>query len=457
MRSVSTILVRLSLCFLVTGFTLLNANAQENSPFTRYGLGDFYNGSHAISRAMGGLGVAYSDGTNNNVGQAINFMNPATYSNFFMVSYDLGLTIDTRNLRSENPSGKFRSNYFYPSYLGVGIPLNRVKGLGMAFGLRPLSRISYSVVNRERVAGDSLATIYEGSGGLNQAYIGIGKKWKKLSIGFNTGFNFGRREIATKKIFVNDSTFYYQSNSSTITNFNGLFFNPGFQYEISVGKKVNEQTKTTSNYLVRFGGAATLSQSLSALQDQKRETYTASQSGDITIDSVSFINDIKGTIKMPSTYAAGVTFHKTASNNRGTFEMWSIGAEYTATQWSKYRFYNQTDQLVNSWQLKIGAQLCPDPLTGRSYWSNVNYRVGAFFGKDYVNADGNGLKHVGFSVGAGLPIKKWNNYDRQFTVLNTALQFGKRGSSVNNITESYVQFTLGISLTDIWFQKRRYD
>lgn len=457
MRSVSTTLIRLSLTFIVTGFTLLNANAQENSPFTRYGLGDFHNGFHAISRAMGGLSAAYSDGTNNNVGQAINFMNPATYSNFFMVSYDLGLTIDTRNLRSENPLGKFRSNYFYPSYMGVGVPLKRSKGLGMAFGLRPLSRISYSVVSRERVAGDSLATIYEGSGGLNQAFVGIGKKWKNLSVGFNTGFNFGRREISTKKIFLNDTAFYYQSNSSTITSFSSLFLNTGFQYEFSVGKKVNEQTKTTSNYLVRIGGTVSLSQRMSASQDQKRETYTESQVGDIVIDSVYYVNDIKGKIEMPGTYAGGITLHKTASNNRGVFEMWSIGAEYTTTQWSKYRFYNQPDQLANSWQFKVGAQLCPDPLTGRSYWSNVNYRVGAFMGKDYVNADGNGMKHIGFSIGAGLPIKKWNNYDRQFTVLNTALQFGKRGSGVNNITESYFQFTLGISLTDLWFQKRRYD
>ena len=85
------------------------------------------------------------------------------------------------------------------------------------------------------------------------------------------------------------------------------------------------------------------------------------------------------------------------------------------------------------------------------------YRVGAFIGKDYIDPDGNGLRTTGFSLGAGFPIKKWNNYDRQFTILNTALQFGKRGSGVNNITESYAQFTLGISLTDIWFQKRRYD
>lgn len=457
MRFVSTTLLRFSLTLFITGFTLLTTSAQENSPFSRYGLGEIFNSSHAISRAMGGIGAAYSDGINNNVGQAVNFMNPATYSNYFMVSYDLGLTIDTRNLRSENPTGKFRSNYFYPSYVAIGMPLKRTKGLGMAFGIRPISRINYSVVNRERVAGDSLATIYEGSGGLNQAFVGIGKKWKNLSIGFNTGFNFGRREIATKKIFVNDTTLYFQSNSSTITTFNKLFLHTGIQYEIPLRKRINTQTGVTNNYYLRLGATYTLDQKLAASQDQKRETYTETQAGDITIDSVSVVSDIKGTIVMPSTYAGGITIHKTSSNNRGTFEMWSIGAEYTATQWSKYRFYNQPDRLVNSWQLRLGAQLCPDPLTGRNYWSNVNYRVGAFIGDEYINPDGNGIRTSGFSLGAGFPIKKWNNYDRQFTILNTALQFGKRGTSVNNITESYVQFTLGMSLTDIWFQKRRYD
>lgn len=457
MRFVSTTLLRFSLTILTIGFTLLQTNAQENSPFTRYGLGESFNSLHAINRAMGGLSAAYSDGINNNVGQAVNFMNPATYSNYFMVSYDLGLTIDTRNLRSENPSGKFRSNYFYPSYIAVGMPLKRTKGLGMAFGIRPVTRINYSVVNRERVAGDSLATIYEGSGGLNQAFLGLGKKWKNLSIGFNTGFNFGRREISTKKIFLNDTAFFFQSNSSTITTFNKVFLNTGFQYEFLLKKQIDQKTNVTNNYFLRLGGTYSLNQNMSASQDQKRETYTETQAGDITIDTVSVLNNIKGTIVLPSTYAAGITIHKTSSNNRGTFEMWSIGAEYTTTQWSRYRFYNQADQLVNSWQLKIGAQLAPDPLNGRNYWSNVNYRVGAFIGKEYIDPDGNGLKTTGFSLGAGFPIKKWNNYDRQFTILNTALQFGKRGSGVNNITESYAQFTFGISLTDIWFQKRRYD
>ncbi len=115
------------------------------------------------------------------------------------------------------------------------------------------------------------------------------------------------------------------------------------------------------------------------------------------------------------------------------------------------------DKLSNSWQYKLGVQLSPDPSSGRGYWSTVNYRAGFYLGKDYINADGNGLKQYGVSFGAGLPIKKWRSYDNQFTILNTALQLGKRGSSVNNITENYLQFSFGISMSDIWFAKRRYD
>jgi hypothetical protein len=186
---------RFFLLVLVTGCFFLNAKAQENSPFTRYGLGDVSPGSHSISRSMGGITAAYADGQVNNVGQAINFGNPATYGNFFMVSYDIGLTIDSRTLRSANPSDRFTSNNFYPTYVAFGAPIKSKKNLGFAFGLRPASKINYSVVERTRIANDSLGTVYEGSGGLNQLFVGLGKRWKGFSVGFNSGYNFGRREI----------------------------------------------------------------------------------------------------------------------------------------------------------------------------------------------------------------------------------------------------------------------
>lgn len=457
MRSVSSTQIRLSLALFTVLISTLGASAQQNSPFTRYGLGEHITSPHAISRSLGGLSAVYSDGSSNNIGQAVNFMNPATYSNYFMVVYDLGLTVDSRTLRSETPNGKFSSKYFYPSYLAVGVPISRKKNLGMAFGLKPVTRINYSVNSSERVAGDSVGTIYEGSGGLNQVFVGLGKKWKGLSVGFNTGFSFGRKEISTKKIILNDSVNHYQSNSATYTSFNKLFLNAGFQYEVGIGKKVNAATKNTTNYYLRLGATYDLDQRLSASQDIRRETYTETASGEVVIDTVAVQYKIPGTIQMPSTFTGGLNFRKTMSNNRGVFEVLSIGAEYSTTQWNKFRFYNQSDPLINSWQMRIGAQICPDPISGKGYWSNVNYRAGFFMGKDYVDADGNGLKYTGFSLGASLPIKKWTNYDQQFTNINTSLQFGKRGTGVNNITESYFQLTLGFSLTDVWFQKRMYD
>ncbi|MCA6446380.1 MAG: hypothetical protein IM562_04395, partial [Chitinophagaceae bacterium] len=130
---------------------------------------------------------------------------------------------------------------------------------------------------------------------------------------------------------------------------------------------------------------------------------------------------------------------------------------YTTTQWTRYRFYNQPDALNNSWMLKLGAQISPNPIASNNYLRSINYRIGFNYGQDYINADGKGLKVFAVSLGAGLPIRKWRAYETQYTTMQTALQIGKRGSASNNITETYIQFSVGFSLSDIWFIKRRYD
>lgn len=447
---------RLSWVF-AAAFSFQSLQAQENSPYGRYGLGEFYTNQHIISRSLGGLSAAYSDGFHNNVGQAVNFGNPATYGSFYMSTFDIGVTIDSRSLYSKNPSGKFNSSNFIPSYIAVGVPLNRAKGWGLAFGLKPMSRINYSVQQFDMVAADSVQTVYTGSGGLNQAFVGIGKRWNNFQIGFNTGYNFGRKEVNTIKNFLNDTALYYSSKNSTLTTFGGMFLTGGLQYEVTLSTRTNNIDKTTERYKLRFGVSGTLKQTMNASQELDRQTFAYTANGDVKIDSVLTQSDMKGSVILPSNYAAGITLHKTASNSRGAFELWSIGLEYTASKWSQYRFYNLPDQLSDSWQYKLGVQFCPDPLANRGYWNNVNYRAGFYLGKDYLNPDGNGLKQYGVSFGAGLPIRKWTNYSDQFTVMNMALQFGKRGSSVNNITETYVQLSLGISMSDIWFVKRKYD
>jgi hypothetical protein len=139
------------------------------------------------------------------------------------------------------------------------------------------------------------------------------------------------------------------------------------------------------------------------------------------------------------------------------FEKSSIGVEYETAKWSNYRFYDQPDKFINSWVVKVGGQLTPNPLSIRSYWNRVAYRAGFFYGKDAVNADGKTLPVFAVTFGAGFPVRKWRSFDNQYTIINTTFEIGRRGNTDNNINENFFRISFGLNLSDVWFIKRKYD
>jgi len=76
------------------------------------------------------------------------------------------------------------------------------KKIGLAFGFKPFTRINYSIQNISRTSIDSMENLYEGSGGLSQIFIGLGKKWKHISLGFNTGYEWGKKNIKYQSGFL---------------------------------------------------------------------------------------------------------------------------------------------------------------------------------------------------------------------------------------------------------------
>ncbi len=442
MPSASTIM-HPKLSFIV--FLLLiffTANAQENSPFSRYGLGDVYPSQNVINRAMGNISSTYANG------QSINLGNPAAYSELKIVTYDIGVSLDTRSLKSANPVLKYNSVNLTPSYVALGMPLSKKHNLGLAFGLKPLSKVSYSIKQDKRLPADSINYLYEGDGGVYEAFIGIGKRWGGLRIGVNTGYMFGTKQSSTITTPV-DSVYTYRSNSQTLTTFNKIFFNAGLQYDAKL-------SKTTA---LRFGIAGNLKQKLNAQQQINRETFTYDANGGMAkVDSVYQTSEQKGKIEYPLSYAAGINLNSSILDHLGNkFEKSSLAVEYETTKWADYRYFDQPDKLINSWQFKVGGQLTPNPLSIKSYWNRVNYRAGFYYGKEAVNADGNDLPVYGLTLGAGLPIRKWRSLDNQYTIINTAIEIGKRGNNKNNITESFLRVSFGLNLSDIWFIKRKYD
>lgn len=430
----STTYKRISLLGLVW-LCVSSAWAQtENSPYSRYGLGDLLPGQNILNRGMGGVSAAYSDF------HTVNFINPASYSKLKYTTLEFGLELDNRTLRALDPPRKFSSSSPIISYIQLGVPLKMKKDWGFNIGLRPLTRINYKIERNERIAGiDSLNTLFEGSGGAYEVFAGTGFGIKNFSFGVNLGYLFGSKTYSTRKTFIPDSAeiFYYQSNHETNANYNGLLLNGGIQYVA----KLNKST------VLRLGAHGNLRKTMNASKDVLRSTfqYNANTGAIDSIDVASNEKGIEGKVEYPSTIGAGFIFDKAGK--------WMFGADFETTNWDDFRFFGEPDQVQTSWKLHVGGQVIPKP--GKNYLSYVAYRAGFLYGKDYIKIDKD-LPVWGFTAGASFPMRK-AAYTNQYSMINLGLEFGQRGNKDNLVREGFFRIAVGLSLSDLWFVKRKYD
>lgn len=423
--------------------------AQENSPYSRYGLGDLTPNQNIFSRGMAGISAAVADS------RSINFTNPASLGSIYNTIFDVGGDIDYRILKSSNPAKKFTSANTYISYLQMAFPLTTPKMAkkkmfwGMSLGIKPVTNINYKIQTDERIAGiDSIQTLYEGSGGVNQAFLGTGLKIKNFSIGINAGYMFGSKNNSTIVALINDSTYYYTSNSANNTNLSGFFLTAGMQYDIAIAK--DEKGNVTQN--LKLGVYGNMQQNLRARNDLVRETILYDANGAfVRLDSVYEEKGVKGTIKYPATMGFGFAYQNLN---------WMFGADFEYGNWSSYRYYGQPDQVQNNWTIRAGAQYYPakENTPVKNYFNFVKYRAGLYYGPDYINTSVTRPEY-GVTIGAGLPLTslKRISYNGEYVILNTALEVGNRGNKQTNLRENLVRFSIGISMNARWFQKPKYN
>lgn len=436
--------------------------AQENSPYSRFGLGDKTPSTNIINRGMGGVASGFVSPA------TINYANPASYG-FFQTTkefnskkmlngrmvFDVGADITGRNLINSSTKERFPATNIQFSHVMVGMPLRN--NWGMAFGVRPLTSIKYSqranVLVKDPSTNqviDSAVANYEGSGGLNLATIGTGFKINAsekltIAVGMNGGYIFGKKNAASRMNLHNDSTTFNGVLFENQTNYNGMYFDAGLQLHTQLSKKI----------FLSLGANGAWKQKLNTTTERFAGTYVQSEfSGILKQDTVSLSNT-EGNIMYPSTMTFGFILEKPQINYNHTG--WSIGADYTSNKWSDYRANNIADNsLKNNWQIKIGGEF--QPIRKKGYFSQMNYRLGYFTGPDYITFNSKELKSSGFSLGLGMPLANYNyNMTRQASVINLAFEYLNRGNSGLPIKENIYRISIGFSLSDIWFQKRKYD
>jgi len=463
----------ISLAFLVSFPAAFNpAFSQDNSPYSRYGIGDLVPQSNILNRGLGGVSAAYADRL------SINFNNPASYSFFEAhkepkskkIVYgrailDVGVNFDTHTLQESNPPKKFVTGNGLFSYLQVGLPLKQ--NWGLSFGLRPISRISYKIIKDETLINpippndtiERAITRYEGTGGAYLVSVGTGfslfnnikfggKAIQRLSAGLNAGYLFGKKDYSTRRSLINDTVVFYQGNFQTRTTYGSPFISAGLHYLATLD--------TGSRVSLSIGAYGNWGQKISASQDILRETFVFDDNlGEVRLDSVYDQKDIKGKIVLPSSFTVGFILQKPMIMEGQRKETgWLVGADFTVQNWSKYRSFGQADSVRNRWELRIGGQITP--VQRKNYLSNVTYRAGFFIGPDYIKV-GNKLTTIGGSFGMGLPVAISRQAPNQFTIINVAMEYSKRGNNSNLLRENLFRISLGFSLSDMWFGKRKYD
>lgn len=448
----------------LTVSTCSAAMAQENSPYSRYGIGDLAPNHNIVNRGMGGISAGTADF------QSINFVNPASYASLAFLDtfelrtrpnavrgtiFDVGAEVDVKTLKSQLPAKTYTATNLPISYLQLAIPIKMKKlnkqGLFWAatIGLKPVSRINYKIASFERLTGvDSISTIYEGSGGLSEVYFGSGFQYKKFSVGFNFGYLFGNKNYSTNRLPLNDSISYYEGYYSDQTNFGGTFIDLGVQYEVKLKNRAS----------LRIGAYGNLKRTLSASNNTIRQTVGFDASNNqYKIDSVFERNDVKGNVEMPASLGFGFNYTTGFNPDKPYASNWTFGVDYEATQWADYRFYGKADAVQNSWKIKAGAGYIPNSNSLRKYFRFVQYRFGFFYGNDYIKVKET-LPEYGFTFGAGFPLKlRKLGYETQSTMLNTAVEFISRGDNKSNLKESLVRISFSISLADLWFRRYKYD
>ncbi len=397
------------------------------SPYSSFGIGDLRNNSSVDNRMMGGISM-HGDSIH------LNFQNPAAYSKLRLTAYTAA--VSHTEFRLEDFTQEQNTSVTNLEYLAIGFPITSNAGVG--FGLRPFTSVGYNLEDiTTNAQGEEVSNIFAGEGGLNRVFVSMGwEPIKNISIGATANFNFGRLEYQRIQS-VEDVQFGTLDRRES--RINGFDINYALNYTPNIGEKyklytsllINTQANLTSENTEELG-------SFSLVNGQDIEVI------DVNLDAVNLRNT---ELKIPTRYTLGLGI--------GQDKKWFFGGEYSIQQFSDFSndflgLDNVTYQDAS--KIAFGGYFIPDYKSFTSYFKRINYRAGLRYDVTGLVVNGREINDFGITFGLGLPLPN------SFSNLNLGFELGRRGTTrANLIEENYLNISIGLSLNDRWFKKRRID
>ena len=372
-------------------------------------------------------------------GNQVNYLNPASYARLDTLTFlfDAGISLHLTNFSEKG----VRRNAKNANIEYVVAGFKAARRLGLSFGLIPFSNVGYQYSTSQALTAQPGSTIltntYTGTGGVRQAYLGIGwEPIKGLALGANMSYMWGdynRRLINSYSDgSVNNLVHQYTID---IRSYKVDF---GAQYTAKVSAKDYITLGLTFSPTHKIGG-----------KPQLQEILTNSQTN--VSDTTSYGGDFD--LNLPNFFGVGLMWNHN--------DKWKVGADYTLQQWSSVKFPSyETNGSVSSFALRdniltdrhkltLGGDFCPAPFS-RNFFNRIHYRAGVSYATPYIKVYGNdGPTEMSASIGFGIPIiNPYNN--RSF--LNVSAQW-VHSTAKNYITENVFRINVGLTFNELWFKK----
>ena len=412
------------------------AQSGTNSPYSQYGIGVLSDQSQGFSRGMNGVGLAYRKGN------AVNTLNPASYSavDSLTMIFDVGLSGQITNSKEGNTKVNAKNADF--EYLVGSFRL--MPKVGASFGVLPLSNIGYSY-SASTYLNETYGTVsetYSGSGGLHQAFIGLG--WnvvKNLSVGANVSYVWGTYE---RSVSTSSSSYVNTLSKDYTCNVNSYYIKLGAQWV----KPLNTTDVLTLGATVGLGHDLHSNPTCDIVNINTQSAAS---------DTTRFV--VNNGLKLPMSYGVGAAW------TRG--DKWFVGADFTLNQWGSLDFPDyyknangdmtyalRSGLLKDSYKVNVGVDYVPSP-AGQRLLGRVHYRFGAGYATPYYYINGKeGPKEMSVSAGFGIPLQKvaWNSRGHMRPVLNISAQWAHT-SAKDLITENTFRVNVGLTFNERWFAK----
>lgn len=412
------------LLFIITA-NALQAQTILNSPYSYLGMGEIQHQENVTNMMMGGIGVSNSNGIYTNV------VNPALIARNRYTNLEVGVNTEYKTLQDYRQQQKV----FGGNYQSLNITLPITNRWTLAVGIRPHSAVEYETRSYRRLnllGVDSLIYSYKGSGGVSKVSISNGVRISKdFYVGLQMDYLFGQvnRNVATQNM--SDGQ-YYKVQLEDLTSYSDVQFKAGFAY----------RAQLKPDLFLNVGATLDLNSSLNAKQTKRFATMNLSGLTVINADtlekSVAFVQQI------PVSKRIGISLEKPGA--------WMIGMDYSYTDWSKVsNNLGRSTSLPASHKIAVGGEYTPDIESISSYLKRTTYRMGVSYEKTPYDFLGNGnyAADQNVSFGMALPL-------RNLSLLNLAYQLGRRGVvSTNGMEEQYHRLTIGLTFSDLWFQKQK--